>query len=300
MDPDKKILSKLVKAMKADDKDPLRPLIDEYLVKRELPKYRKRRLKEYRVPMLSDVRPGGRLSPSSICGCQRLAAYKFAGVRGERRVDPDNELIFDDGNWRHHKWQANFRDMERLLGRERFRVISIEERVGDADLYIAGSLDVLLAIKVRRGDAWVWERYVIDIKGINVYGFSRITMDNSGKEEHVRQLITYCKLRGISRGLLLYENKNTNEIRTFKVVQNPELWREVQDWSREVIEHLEAGTLPPMHPDCEGGTYLWEKCPYRRLCYGCSVEEATTETYVHFRGVDEAWEAGHEAWEERV
>lgn len=298
MDPDKKILSKLVKAMKHDERDPLRPLIDEYLVKRK--RLRKKRMREYRIPLVEDVRPGGRLSPSSICGCKRQAAFKFAGVRGEIRIDPDLELIFDDGNWRHHKWQATFLDMEYVLGRDRIRVLGIEERVMHEDLYIAGSLDVLLAIRVRRGDAMVWEKYLVDIKGINSQGFSRITMDNAPKAEHVRQVVTYLKLRRVTRGLLLYENKNTNELRTFKVPWSAKQFEEVEEWAEEVLVALRRRVLPPMHPDCEGGTYLWEKCPHRRLCYGMEVEEATRETYVHFKGVDEAWAAGHEAWEERV
>jgi hypothetical protein len=299
VDPDKKLLSKLVRAMKNTEQDPLRPLIDEYLVKRERRDLRSKRLKEYRVPLLPDVRPGGRLSPSAICGCKRLAAFKYAGVQGDERIDPDTELIFDDGNWRHHRWQATFLDMEALLGRERIRVLGIEDRVGDERLHIAGSLDVLLAIKVRRGNGMVWEKYLIDIKGINTYGFSRITMDNAAKSEHVRQVITYCKLRQIRRGLLLYENKNSNEIRVFQVPFNQKLWQEVEDWSLEVLDALEHKRLPPMHPECEGGTYLWEKCPYRRLCYGMEPAEARRETYVHFKGVDEAWAAGHEDWEER-
>lgn len=298
MDPDKKVLSNLVKAMKREGRDPLRPLIDEYLIKRK--RLRKRRMRTYEIPVVEDVRPGGRLSPSSICGCKRMAAFKFAGVRGELRIDPDNELIFEDGNWRHHKWQAMFLDMEKVLGRDRIRVLGIEQRVSNEELYIAGSLDVLLAIRVRRGDGKVWEKYLVDIKGINSQGFSRITMDNAAKAEHVRQVVTYCKLRKVTKGLLLYENKNTNELRVFHVPFSEKLWGDVQEWSEEVIHALENEQLPPMHPDCEGGTYLWEKCPYRRLCYGCEPEVAQRETYVSFPGVEAAWKRGHEDWEERI
>lgn len=288
MDADRKVITKLVKGMKREDQDPLRPLVDLYLMRRDRVES-ERRIRAYMIDLVARPRPPGRLSPSSMGGCQRLAAFKFVGVRGRRRVDPDSELIFDDGNWRHHKWQATFKDMELVLGRDKFRVLGIEEVVEIPELYISGSLDVVVAI-YRNGH---WEKWVIDIKGINDAGFTYVHNNRAPKEEHVRQLTTYEKARKVVRGLLWYENKN-NQLTMGHVVRlDGEVWAEVEDWTSEVLDHLQAKRVPPMHPDCQAGTYLWERCPYKPLCYGNATPvQIRRKAYKDFESVETQWAIG--------
>src|SRR5690349_12777163 len=99
--------------MEDEEHDPLTPLVDRYFSMRV--KYPEKRIRDYGLDLQDRPRPLGRLSPSALCGCERQAVFKFIGMDGRKRINPDTEAIFDDGHWRHHKWQARFRDMEAVL-----------------------------------------------------------------------------------------------------------------------------------------------------------------------------------------
>lgn len=285
MATDKEVLSKLIKRMKHKEVDPLRPLLDEYWMKRDKSPAR---YLEHTIRIPDRPRPGGRLPPSSMGGCQRQAAFKFLGVRGRQKKDPDLQSTFDDGVWRHHRWNVIFLDMEQVLGRDRFRVVSIEQGVAIPNLYIAGTLDTVIWIKG-------FGKLLVDFKGINDRGFGYVTTHDEPKEEHVEQITTYLRARRLPRGLLLYENKNNQLTRSHLVTFDERIWHKVRDWCREVIYDIQRKRLPPMHPDCSGGNYLWEKCPFSHLCYGSKTPSQVRRlAYKNFEGLDKAWERGVE------
>lgn len=284
---DVRILANLVKHMKLEEADPLTPMIDAYLIKR---KTSSRRLQEVTLPIPEKSRPGGRLSPSSIAGCQRQSMFKFLGVEAVNRIDPDTELIFEDGNWRHHKWQAMFADMQQVLGSKKFRLCSIEKPVSIPNLYIAGRYDALIKIRGKR--------YVVDFKGINDFGFSYVYREHKPKEEHVKQVLTYCVARGVRRGLLLYDNKNNQQFKVYQVSWDDEIWADVERWCERVLMHLERKTLPGRHHNCSAGTFLFEKCPFAPICYGAMKDEPERMRRMAFRdfkGIDAAWAEGMKA-----
>lgn len=288
MSTHKAILSRLVKNMKKRDVEPLRPLIDAYILERDdAPE----RYQNHSINMRPRLRPGGRFSPSSICGCRRQAVFKFVGMRGRRGIDPDRELIFEDGNWRHHKWQAIFMDMMAVLGRERFRVRSTEAVVEIPELYIAGNSDNELTYMGR-------QHRVLDIKGINDAGFTRVYTEDEPIPEHVRQLTTYGKGSKRKRGSLLYDNKNNQQTKIFDIIFEDGVWYEVQEWVEDGIDNMNREKLPPMHPECQAGNFLYQKCPYSGICYGSASDvRIRRRMYGEFPGVEEAWQAGRAAIE---
>lgn len=277
-----KILASLIKHMMNEDEDPLTPLLDEYYMTRHRSK---RRLKQYIIDMEDRPRPHGRFSPSKLCGCERQAAFSFTGMPGRTTIDPEREGVFEDGKWRHHRHQATFRDMELVLGRKRFTVMSIEEVVEHSGLYIAGSTDAVIRIE------GVW--WVVDFKGINSWGFERVYRDNAPLRAHVLQLIAYMKLRRIRRGMLMYEHKDQNRTKVFVVKFSRKDWVEVEEWAGNVARQLELRVLPDMSPDCSAGTLLYERCPWAHVCFGnISPAKIQRRMYRNFPGVKEAWEEG--------
>lgn len=282
------ILSELIKHMSMEEADPLSPLIDEYLIERETSP---NRLREYRIPMIGRNRPGGRLSPSSIGGCKRQATLKFLGVEGQRKLDPDTEMIFDDGNWAHHKWQARFRDMEAVLGAKRFKVLGIERTVTIPELYIAGSFDALIKI--------AGKRWMIDFKTINSHGFGYVYREHKPKDAHVKQLITYCVAKGVKRGMLVYDNKDTPDYMVFTIEVRDADWMKVQRWCRKVLDSIKEQELPKKASDCNNGSFLFEHCPFSSFCFGKHAdneEKLRRLAFRNFEGIDEAWERGHASW----
>jgi len=294
---DSAILAGIVRSIKNQEFDPLTALIDEYLIKRNLPKYLKKRLTTVEFPMLDRPRPGGRLSPSSICGCERQAAFKFLGIQGDFRLDPDQELLFEDGKWRHLKWGYIFRDMELVLGRKRFRVISIEEPVKIGALYVAGSLDAVVDVRYK-GD---WIRYVVDFKGSNNFSFEKAYRDRAPHPTYKKQLITYIRAKNaqkngprITRGMLLYDSKDKNKFYVFVIKFTDEDWAEVKLWCKNVIKQIEDQQIPPRHPDCNQGQFMFGKCQFRKLCFGKKgPKQLQREVFVDFPGIKKLWDDGH-------
>lgn len=273
------LMNRRIKNTKRQD-DPLTPLLDEYFMKRDASP---NRCTEFDFDVLDRPRPPGRLSPSSICGCLRAATFRFTGVAGSTLISPEQQAIFDDGKWRHLRLDWQFLDMQAVLGPDVFEVISIEEHVTKPDLFISGYLDIVVRINGLL--------YVIDFKGINGYGFDHLVKQGKPKHEHVLQLITYERLRRIRRGFLLYESKNDNRQKVFVVNWTPRLWQEVITWCKDVTRMMRRRHLPPMHPDCSGGTFLYGKCPYAKICYGTKTNaEIERMTFKNFDGVKETWE----------
>lgn len=281
---DTALLAALVKNVKKSGNDPLTPLIDRYLMEREKSQFR---VREVTIPITNRARPGGRLSPSSICGCERQAAFKFLGVKAQKKINPDTELVFEDGNWRHHKWQAMFRDMEVVLGSDVFQVLGIEEAVVYEDLFIAGHLDARVLINQTL-------EAVIDFKGINDYGFGKITREQKADEKHVKQTLTYGKAIDVRDGFVMYDDKNDQRTKLFPVTYTRKQWAEIEQWCLRVISEIESKQLPPKHPDCKQGRFLYGKCPFAWLCFGGhDPEKVRRYAYKKFEGVEEAWERGH-------
>lgn len=286
MSNDRQVLSRLVKNMKQRGIEPLRPAMDQYLLERDRSP---NRVRQHIIDMRPRLRPGGRFSPSSIGGCRRQSVFKYLNVRGRRRTDLDLELLFEDGNWRHHKWQAIFSDMEAVLGRDRFRVVSFEEKHELPELYIAGNSDIIVQVFVNGR----WYTILVDFKGINRWGWEWVFAQDEPKEEHVKQVITYGKMAGRKRLSVMYDHKDNSHIKIYPVEFSQSVWQEVQEWVEECINNMNAEELPPMHPDCESGNFLWAKCPYASVCYGDkTTSQIRRRMYLGFPGVEEAWEAG--------
>lgn len=279
------MLANLVKRAKERQKDPLTPLIDEYLLVRD-----KSEERYFKLPidsMEERPRPPGRISPSAIGGCKKAAVFKFIGAKGVRTVGPELQMIFDDGNIRHAKWDWMFLDMQAVLGEERFKVVNIEQDVMYPRLYIAGSLDAVVAIE---GKKWV-----VDFKGANLFTWNDVYMRDEPKAAHVWQLLSYMKARKIRRGILIYENKNDQKFRCFVIEFDPEEWKEVKRWSSSVINYLERNRLPPRHEECEKGSKMAQDCFFSKWCYGsANVRQQEQRAYKDFPGIEEQWRRGNE------
>lgn len=291
---DNRIIGKVLDAMAAaegEEGEPLSEAIELYLIKRP---HAKRRVRRHVISMVDRPRPGGRLSPSAIGGCKRQAVLSFTGVDGQKKIDTDLELIFEDGNWRHHKWQALMLDMQRVLGRKHFRVVSFESRAVYEGLYIAGHLDVHVIIK--------GVHYIIDIKGINSFGFKRVCIqDRKPMPHHIDQLIAYMKAKKVRRGIILYDCKDNQDYRSFLFTFDKQVWREVVEWCDSVISSMENRRLPAKHHDCHNGQFKYGRCAYKHLCFGkLESHEVEAIAYKNFKGVEHAWEAGFAAFKKAM
>jgi CRISPR/Cas system-associated exonuclease Cas4 (RecB family) len=121
------------------------------------------------------------------------------------------------------------------------------------------------------GDAmlnWENEEIVGEIKTMQSDAFEYYKTNNKPKIAHLMQLLIYMKILKKSKGVLIYENKNSHDLLLFPIEVNSTYIKwidETFDWMRTVRDAWKNKTLPQKN--------------YRsnsKICKGCPVKAACT------------------------
>jgi hypothetical protein len=165
--------------------------------------------------------------------CPRLWALIDLGyVSAYKKVSANLQRIFDNGTYMHYRYHEYAKNMGRVYRDERYgdpdNDFRCQERHLDHPSGIKGTYDLILE---RDGVL-----YVTDFKSINQENFN--TLDRP-KPQHVKQIIMYMgmvedlyDLPLPIAGLYIYENKNNQKLKEFKVPWN--------DASRQSFQNLLA------------------------------------------------------------
>ena len=184
-------------------------------------------------------------SASSAGRCLREQLYKRRKALAEA-PDDKSMAIFQEGHYVHMKHQA--------AGLTAGYLADVEVPVEIPEFNVQGTMDAKDS-----------EGLITEIKSINPYGFTGVNQFGP-KWEHLRQVNAYMLASRIDKARILYENKATQEMREFLVHMDTALVAaNVEDW-KELNEHMENGTMPPMLPECQRkeGRYKW--CAYAETC----------------------------------
>lgn len=149
-----------------------------------------------------------------FCYREQVLSLLYKQAQGEHV--PQNLIrIFEEGNAIHEKWQRLFirgglckaEDLD-------FSKFYDEYEVGYTP-------DAILTIKGKK--------YVVEIKSVNTYQFMKMTSHPTAS----KQVQMYMHFSGIHDGIILCEDKNTQQFKVFMVKYNPEI-------VAPYIERLEA------------------------------------------------------------
>lgn len=139
--------------------------------------------------------------------CDRYLYLAFRGKLPQQEIASTTQRIFDTGSSLEDRMTKYFEKMRILKGRE----ISVK---CDSPP-ISGRADFLL----------VHDEYkdvVLELKSINDKGFKNLY--SKPKPEHAIQLQIYLQLLDRPYGIVLYENKNDQKLKAFKVKRSPKEW----------------------------------------------------------------------------
>ena len=162
--------------------------------------------------------------------CDRYLYLAFRGKLPQQDIASTTQRIFDTGSSLEDRMTKYFEKMRILKGRE----ISVK---CDSPP-ISGRADFLL----------VHEEYtdvVLELKSINDKGFKNLY--SKPKPEHAIQLQIYLQLMDKPYGIVLYENKNDQKLKAFKVKRSPKAWKALEDrcqMIQDAVEIPEACTGP--------------------------------------------------------
>lgn len=163
----------------------LQKLIDSYLESKET---RKR---------------DGKFHISELAKSKRILYDEFTDDDAAEKPAPQLKRIFENGNFVHQRYYKYFAEMGILR--------AVEIKAIDDDLF-AGTADCILSDN--SGVIWL-----VDIKSCNSWVFKKL---KEMKPAHKLQILGYMHFMNINQGMVLYENKDDQDIKIFKIFLDDE------------------------------------------------------------------------------
>lgn len=200
----------------------------------------------------------GEFHSSSLSQCPRRQVFGFWGAPTEP-LDADARLsnIFNDGHWRHARWQT-------ILYRSG-GITHAEVPIAIPELRFKGRADGIHAE----------ERYLVEIKGI--YSTKKIR-EEGPLPSHIVQVHAYMLALGYEEAAILYEDKGTQLFEEVEVHADDQMMDDIENRLVELNQYVDERILPPILSDCrrqEGAEY--NSCPYAHYCLRVKVLEQVVQ-----------------------
>ena len=188
----------------------------------------------------------GTLSASSLGECPRMQQFVFLGMP-KLPMDSKNAMKVQNGSMMHLRWQ--------MAGLSAGWLEEAEVPLEGNEHGLSGTMDGLL-----------YDGSILELKSINVNGFSRVTVFGP-MHEHLFQMATYMLVTQREKGVFIYECKDNQEVKELVVeaeelpliqadLKAQSLWAKIE--KRELEEPLEK---------CIDRTgWRYQSCPFRDRC----------------------------------
>lgn len=178
--------------------------------------------------------------------CGRAIFFKFKKAPREE-MEARVLRMFDYGDYIHRFI------MKPLLAKKEVRVVSAEVNIDPQEL-ISGRADAIISDGK--------ELYVLDIKSINGMIFNSLTQP---KEDHLDQIQLYLHFFKRKKGILLYVNKDTLELKEFPVdydsVRSQKLLQNLSQLKIKIDRNIIPSRLPNW-PD----NWRCQYCQFKEIC----------------------------------
>lgn len=178
--------------------------------------------------------------------CPRAIQYGMNGLMPDD-FDAQGRRRMDNGNYMHSRFGDYFKKIDKLID---------EEPVFKKDLdgvFVSGRGDLIV-----KNETDI--KTLIELKSINDRRFKLILP--APEEGDYLQWNLCAKALGFSSGIILYENKNTQEIKYHHVTYDENRYRIVIDDFLMIDKCNKLGTLVPKPTKCPNS--FW--CPMKRTC----------------------------------
>lgn len=199
------------------------------------------------------------VSDDKFCYRQQVLSLFYKQLQGEQ-VPVNLKRIFTEGDAIHEKWQRLF------IRGKLCKPLDCDFSLFSDEFDLSYTPDIKVA---QIGN----KRYVVEIKSVNSFIFKKQKSHASGK----KQLMLYMYLTGIHNGIVLCEDKNTQEIKVYcyefdysQVKPYIARLEKIQYYKHRL---LNKGKLVKRHKGCNGyNCKMAQSCPMRDVCYGKTKE----------------------------
>lgn len=203
------------------------------------------------------LQPGGSRAyafhPSQLYQCKRRQVFDYHDVPKLKQYRPQLQNIFNDGTWRHARWQVMLLNAG-LLDR-------VEVKVELPQYRLNGSMD-----GINDKDGWMFE-----LKGTSQFAKIR---DKGVTPEHTKQVQAYLMAAELDTAVVIYEDKSTQDWKEFEVHQDDAVVKEITGILEVLNEAIDHDQLPEVLDACKAskGT-AFNQCPYASVCLRATTAE---------------------------
>lgn len=175
--------------------------------------------------------------------CPRAIYFKF---KKYPRKEPEARVlrIFDHGDYTH------MRIMSVLFSLGIVRAVEI--KIPPQEL-VSGRADAIIGMEGKP--------YIVEIKSSSRYKFEKLVKP---EPDHTKQLQLYLHYFKIPQGILIYEDKDRQDLKEFLVEYEPEIIEKILNDFKILKEQIKKNTIPPISKDIE--PWRCEYCEYRDEC----------------------------------
>ena len=188
----------------------------------------------------------GTVSASALGECGRAQQFTFLG-KDKLPFDEKNAAKVQNGSFMHLRWQ--------MEGLSEGWLDDAEVKVGENPYRLSGTLDGVL-----------YEDSVLELKSINMNGFSRVQTFGP-LYEHLYQMATYMLATKREKGVFIYECKDNQEYKEIVVGPDAVPMLEASLKAESLWGAIEGQKLMEPLNDClDQKGWRYHSCPYRGDC----------------------------------
>jgi len=178
--------------------------------------------------------------------CARAIFFKFKNVP-RKEIEANILRLFDHGDHIHQLI------MKPLLSVREIHVVASEVNIPPQEL-VSGRADAIISTGK--------EMYVLDIKSMNSMIFRNLT---EPKEENVAQLQLYLHYFKIPKGILLYVNKDNQELKEFIISYDKKTALNLLASLSDLREKINSEIIPPRLSDYPDN-WQCRYCQFKEVC----------------------------------
>lgn len=212
------------------------------------------------------------VSDDKFCYRQQVLSLFYKQLQGEQ-TPIGLKRIFSEGDAIHEKWQRLF-----IRGGLCEPLDCDFSRFAE-EFDLSYTPDILCRLPANFNLSGVYDDsvekipYVVEIKSVNTFTFKKQKYHASGR----KQCQLYMYLTGIHNGIVLCDDKNTQEFKVYKYEYNPteiapyiSRLERVQEFKDRMVNR---NKLVKRHEKCTGyNCKMAASCPMHDVCYGRSKE----------------------------
>lgn len=186
--------------------------------------------------------------PSQMYQCKRRQVFDYHDVPKLKKFNPQLQNIFNDGTWRHIRWQIMLMNAGILT--------DVEVPVEMPKYRLQGSMDGIY----EKGD----DKFFFELKGTSQFS----TIEKNGvTPEHKKQVQAYLLATGYPLAVVIYEDKSTQKWKEFEVQRDEKIINEIIDILEELNASIDNNQLPEVLSECKAGKgSTFNNCPYAAVC----------------------------------